>query len=183
VVRAINVVGVGRVVRSYIGLGSNLGDSFDTLCAAIRDLTAHAHIEFVAVSRFYSSKPLVKAGSSPADQPDYVNAALAVDTSLSASALLQAMFTVERAHGRVREDGKRWEARTLDLDLLLYGAAIIDKHHLKVPHPELCKRSFVVYPLADLAPDLTLPTGVALADCKANLSGDDLSPLDKAFGF
>lgn len=169
------------MVRSYIGLGSNLGDSFDTLCAAIRDLTAHEHIDFVAVSRFYSSKPLVKAGSSPADQPDYVNAALAVDSNLSASDLLQAMFAVERAHGRVREDGKRWEARTLDLDLLIYGDDIIDEPHLKVPHPELCKRSFVVYPLADLAPDLILPTGIALADCKAQLPSDDLSVLSKAF--
>ncbi len=154
--------------RCYIGLGSNLGDGQQTLNSALQHLTEHPSIQLLKHSRFYSSKP-----HGPQNQPDYVNAVACVTTELSAMDLLHALFAIEQAHDRQR-DGTHWGPRTLDLDLLLYGNTIIDEPTLKVPHPYLCERSFVVYPLSELTPDLILPDGKALQSCKAALPGDDL---------
>ena len=154
--------------RCYIGLGSNLGNGQQTLNSALQHLTEHSAIELRQHSRFYSSKP-----HGPQNQPDYVNAVACVTTELPATHLLHTLFVIEQAHGRQR-DGTHWGPRTLDLDLLLYGDSIIDEPDLKVPHPHLCERSFVVWPLAELAPDLILPSGKTLQICKAALPGDDL---------
>lgn len=159
-------------VIAYIGLGSNLGDPAANLHSAIAQLAAAPGIELRGVSRFYASKPM-----GPQDQPDYVNAVACVQTNLSAHELLQALFAVERAHGRIRDASLRWGPRTLDLDLLLYGAEIIDTADLHVPHPGICERSFVVLPLADLAPHLVLPNGRTLQDCLRSLPCDDLRLL------
>lgn len=156
-------------VTCYIGLGSNLGDPAANLHSAIAQLAGTEGVELRGVSRFYASKPM-----GPQDQPDYVNAVACLKTTLSAHELLQALFRVERAHGRVRDASLRWGPRTLDLDLLLYGDAIINEPNLQVPHPGICERSFVVLPLADLAPHLTLPDGRKLQDCLVILSCDDL---------
>lgn len=152
----------------YIGLGSNLGDGQQTLHSALQQLKKHPAIELLQHSRLYSSKP-----HGPQNQPDYVNAVACLTTELTAIDLLHALFAIENAHDRQR-DGTRWGPRTLDLDLLLYGDDIINDPELKVPHPYLCERSFVVYPLSELAPDLILPSGKALQACKAELPGDDL---------
>jgi 2-amino-4-hydroxy-6-hydroxymethyldihydropteridine diphosphokinase len=161
-----------KAVICYIGLGSNLGDSVANLHSAIAQLAAADGVELRGVSRFFTSKPM-----GPQDQPDYVNAVACVHTDLSAHALLEALFVVERAHGRVRDAGLRWGARTLDLDLLLYGDAVIATPDLCVPHPGIAERSFVLLPLADLAPHRVFPDGRNLQDCLAALPCDDLYPL------
>ncbi|MDD5392601.1 MAG: 2-amino-4-hydroxy-6-hydroxymethyldihydropteridine diphosphokinase [Thiothrix sp.] len=156
----------------YVGLGSNLGDPAANLHSAIAQLSATEGVELRGVSRFYASKPM-----GPQDQPDYVNAVACVQTMLDPHALLQILFTVERAHGRVRDASLRWGPRTLDLDLLLYGDAVIRDVDLLVPHPGICERSFVLLPLADLAPHQVFADGRKLQDCLAALACDDLYPL------
>lgn len=160
------------VNRCYIGLGSNLGDPAAQLRSALRHLAACPEITVVAVSRFYASKPM-----GPQDQPDYVNAVACVETALPALDLLQILFAVERAHGRVRDAASRWGARTLDLDLLLYGDTVMATPDLILPHPGLCQRSFVVLPLLDIAPTLCLPDGRSVLDCMAMLACDDVVVL------
>lgn len=161
-----------KPVLCYIGLGSNLGNPIANLHSAIAQLSGVEGIELRGVSRFYVSKPM-----GPQDQPDYVNAVVGIQTRLAAHDLLQILFTVERAHGRVRDAGQRWGARTLDLDLLLYGDAVIAITDLRVPHPGICERSFVLLPLADLAPHQVFPDGRKLQYCLAALACDDLQPL------
>lgn len=138
-------------VRALIGLGGNLGDVRTRLDAAIDALAVLSGIEVIARSRFYRTAPW-----GVVDQPDFINAAIAVDTSLSAHHLLDALLSTERAFGRVR-DGERWGPRTLDLDLLAYGEATIDDERLTVPHPRLAERAFVLLPLADVAAAFDVP--------------------------
>lgn len=136
---------------ALIGLGGNLGDVRTRLDAAMEALATMAGITLVARSRFYRTPPWGNV-----DQPDFVNAAIAVETSLEAHQLLDAMLATERAFGRTR-DGERWGPRTLDLDLLAYGDAIIDDERLSVPHPRIRERAFVLLPLGDIAFDAVLP--------------------------
>ncbi|MEZ5448001.1 MAG: 2-amino-4-hydroxy-6-hydroxymethyldihydropteridine diphosphokinase [Thiolinea sp.] len=105
-----------QTVRCYIGLGSNLGDSIATLRSALQQLDDHADIQVAAVSSAYRSKP-----HGPQNQPDYLNAVAALDTSLTALAVLDTLLAVERQHGRRRDPNQHWGPRTLDLDLLLYA--------------------------------------------------------------
>jgi len=137
-------------VRAFIGLGGNLGDTRDILEAAIARLDEHPDITVLARSRFYRTPPW-----GPVPQPDFVNAAIAVDTSLPPHDLLDVLLATERAFGRVR-DGERWGPRTLDLDLLVYGDARIHDERLTVPHPRMAERAFVLLPLADLDADFVV---------------------------
>lgn len=155
--------------RAYIGLGSNQGESITTLNSALQQLAEHTEIQVEAVSSFYQTKPV-----GPQDQPDYVNAVARLNTSLNAQELLAVLLKTERLHGRVRNPKLRWGPRTLDLDVLLFGDAIIQQTDLIVPHPELCKRAFVVYPLFELAPGLVLPNGTSLRACKDQLTTETL---------
>jgi 2-amino-4-hydroxy-6-hydroxymethyldihydropteridine diphosphokinase len=139
------------IVRALIGLGGNLGEVRGRLDAAITSLDALPGIAVMARSRFYRTPPWGNV-----EQPDFVNAAIAVDTSLPATELLDALLATERAFGRVR-DGERWGPRTLDLDLLAYGDEVIDSDQLTVPHPRIAERAFVLLPLADIAADAELP--------------------------
>ena len=116
-------------VTAYIGLGGNLGDVRARLEAATGVLAATPGIRVTARSRFFRTPPWGNV-----DQPDFVNAAIAVETSLEAHALLDALLAAEQAFGRVR-DGERWGPRTLDLDLLAYGDEKVDDARLVVPHP------------------------------------------------
>lgn len=158
----------------YIGIGSNLGDSVANVKSALEQLRIHTQLTLKAQSGLYSSKP-----HGPQNQPDYVNAVAAITTELPAMDLLHALFFIENNHGRERLPNQHWGPRTLDLDLLLYGEQIIDEPDLTVPHPYLCERSFVVYPLSELNPELILPTGISLQHCKNQLKGDDLYSLNK----
>lgn len=159
--------------RCYIGIGSNLGDAVANVQSALEQLSIHQQLKLDEYSRLYSSKP-----HGPQNQPDYVNAVAAITTELPAIDLLHALFHIENNHGRERLPNQHWGPRTLDLDLLLYGDSIIDEPDLKVPHPYLCERSFVVYPLSELNPGLTLPNGTRLQNCKNQLQGDDLFVLE-----
>ena len=144
-------------VRCYIGLGANLAQPLAQLQQAVAALRLLPASQLIAVSSFYGSKPM-----GPQDQPDYVNAVAALDTELPAEALLDALQQIEQQQGRQRKD-ERWGPRTLDLDILLYGDDIINSERLTVPHYGLKQREFVLYPLAEIAPNLRLPDGSVLS--------------------
>jgi 2-amino-4-hydroxy-6-hydroxymethyldihydropteridine diphosphokinase len=139
-------------IRAYVGLGSNLGDREATLLPAEPGLTV------TAVSVFRDTEPVGHI-----EQPRFLNGVAAVDTELSARELLDRLLGVERSLGR-RRNGPRFGPRTVDLDLLLYGDATIDEAGLSVPHPRLGERRFVLEPLAELDPALTLPDGRKVLD-------------------
>nr|WP_235281860.1 2-amino-4-hydroxy-6-hydroxymethyldihydropteridine diphosphokinase [Methyloterricola oryzae] len=146
-------------VTAYIGLGSNLEHPEDQLRSARKAIAALAGLRELSISSLYRSAPM-----GPSDQPDYVNAVMAVSTTLEPLQLLDALQAIEQAQGRVRS-GERWGPRTLDLDLLLYGEQNIDLPRLNVPHPGLAQREFVLYPLAEIAPpQLNVPGHGALGD-------------------
>lgn len=132
--------------RVYIGLGSNLADPAAQLQAAVTALTSLPGSTLIAVSSVYASLPL-----GPSDQPDYLNAVAALDTSLEPLQLLDHLQQIELQQGRQRKT-ERWGPRTLDLDILLYGDASIHSTHLQVPHPRMAERAFVLVPLAEIAP-------------------------------
>jgi 2-amino-4-hydroxy-6-hydroxymethyldihydropteridine diphosphokinase len=140
------------VTRAYVALGSNLGDREGTLRAALEALAAEPGIDVVAVSRFYDTDPVGYL-----DQPRFLNGAAALDTELPAGELLERLLAVELRFGRSREDVPAQGPRTLDLDLLLYGDAEIDEPGLRIPHPRMHERRFVLEPLADLDPALEVP--------------------------
>ncbi len=156
--------------QCYIGLGSNLADPQRQLQQALSSLSSTSGISEVYCSRFYGSKAI-----GPGQQSDYVNAVARLETALSPLALLDALQTIENQQGRVRRE--RWGARTLDLDLLLYGDQVIDHPRLVVPHPRLTERSFVLVPLQELTPDLRLPDGTHLSGLLDYASADELWPL------
>ena len=147
--------------RVYIGLGSNLSTPLAQLRSALTAMAALPLTRLVAQSSFYVSDPL-----GPADQPRYVNAVAALDTELSPLALLDALQTIELEQGRTRK-AERWGPRTLDLDILLFGERQLDSPRLTVPHYHMHARAFVLYPLAQIAPDLHLPDGRALSELLA----------------
>jgi len=136
-------------VAAYIGLGANLGDARGTLDDALRELAGLPGTQVSAVSATYRSAPIDSSG------PDYLNSVARLDTQLSPTALLAALQRIEQAHGRERP--YRNAPRTLDLDVLLYGALQIDLPELVVPHPRLHERAFVLLPLAEIAPGLDVP--------------------------
>ena len=140
------------MTRAYVGLGSNLGDREQALRRALELLAEDPEIDIVAVSSFRETEPW-----GVADQPRFVNAAAAVDTSLSARALLERLLVVESALGRTRGEGPRYGPRAIDLDLLLYGEERLEEPGLTLPHPRLHERAFVLEPLAELDERLEVP--------------------------
>jgi 2-amino-4-hydroxy-6-hydroxymethyldihydropteridine diphosphokinase len=128
---------------AYLGIGSNLGDRAAHLQGAVRGLAATPGVTVVAVSAVYETAPV---GGPP--QPDYLNAAIAASTDLSARELLSVAQRLERDADRVR--GERWGPRTLDVDLLLVDGEETHDDDLDVPHPRIAERAFVLAPLADL---------------------------------
>ncbi len=159
------------MITAYIGLGSNLDSPAEQVLQAFAELATLPETQLRAASSLYRSRPL-----GPGDQPWYINAAAALDTRLAPEALLDALQAIEAAHQRVRE--VRWGPRTLDLDLLLYGDQLIRSARLTVPHPEMCRRNFVLVPLLEIAPDLIHPeTGERLADVQSSLGSDGLEKL------
>ena len=157
--------------RVYIGLGSNLAEPLQQLRGALATLAELPHSRLSATSSFYASDPL-----GPADQPRYVNAVAALDTALSPLALLDALQAIELNQGRTRK-AERWGPRTLDLDILLFGQRRLVEPRLTVPHYHMHARAFVLYPLAELAPELTLPDGRALQELLAACPFEGLERL------
>ncbi|UYP31371.1 2-amino-4-hydroxy-6-hydroxymethyldihydropteridine diphosphokinase [Pseudomonas sp. Z8(2022)] len=143
--------------RVYIGLGSNLAEPLQQLRAALSAIARIPQSSLQAQSSFYISDPL-----GPADQPRYVNAVAALDTALEPWQLLDALQRIEQEQGRVRK-AERWGPRTLDLDILLFGERLLDDERLTVPHYHMHARPFVLYPLAELVPELQLPDGRSLS--------------------
>ena len=139
------------MARAYVGLGANLGDRAATLTRAIRLLGERPGIDVVAVSSFRETDPVGYL-----DQPQFLNAAVAIDTSLPPQGLLATLLEVERELGRVRE-GPRYGPRTVDLDLLLMDDLVLDEPGLELPHPRLHERVFALEPLAELDPDIVVP--------------------------
>lgn len=156
---------------AYIGLGSNLENPRAQVELAFTELAALPDCELLAKSALYSSTAI-----GPGEQPDYVNAAGLLQTELTPLALLDALQAIEQSHRRVRIE--HWGPRTLDLDILLLDQQTIDSERLKVPHPYLTQRNFVLYPLADIAPELHLPDGRSLQELIALCPRDGLARLE-----
>ena len=154
-------------VIAYIGLGSNLAEPVAQIKSARTSIASLAGVQELAFSSLYHSLPM-----GPQDQPDYVNAVMCIATDLSPMDLLRCLQNIENGHGRVRK-GERWGARTLDLDVLIYGDQEIDLPDLIVPHKGLAERSFVLYLLVEIAPQLVVPGKGSIADlvAKCPLSG------------
>lgn len=144
-------------VVAYLALGSNLGNPVEQLVHARTAINAIPGVAIVRASSLYLSP----AWGSSEPQPDYVNAVIAVQTRLCAHDLWLATSGIEAAHGRIR-DGIRNSARTLDIDLLLYGDAAIHTLDLSLPHPRMHERNFVLMPLIEIAPDAMI-TGLGSA--------------------
>lgn len=161
-----------EAVVAYLGLGGNLGDPLDCLRRARRAIGEIAGVREIAFSSLYRSAPM-----GPVDQPEFVNAVMAVATSLAPLDLLAQLHAVEVAFGRVRL-GERWGPRTLDLDILLYGREILNDERLVVPHPGLAEREFVLYPLLEIAPDLKIPGRGPLVDLVRDCPRRGLTVID-----
>lgn len=156
--------------RAYLSMGSNLGDRAEHLRAAVRALGSYPQIEVIRTSPVYEGP----AHTLDPDerQPPFLNIVVEIDTGLSPRALLAAIHQIERERGRVRSGMKRWAPRTLDIDILTVDGLTAEEDDLKLPHPRISERKFVLRPFADLAPDLMLPEpySVTVADLLARTS-------------
>lgn len=157
----------GAWVTAYLGLGSNLQNPRAQIDRAFAELAKLPESRLVARSACYGSTPL-----GPSDQPAFVNAAARLETRLAPGDLLAALQDLERRHGRRRQE-RRWGPRVLDLDILMYGQIRLAGPRLRLPHPELANRAFVLVPLADIAPgDLYIPGQGRLAERRARCPRD-----------
>ncbi|MFN8545004.1 MAG: 2-amino-4-hydroxy-6-hydroxymethyldihydropteridine diphosphokinase [Candidatus Binatia bacterium] len=138
--------------RVYIGIGSNLGDRRANTVEAIERVGGLDGTRIVRASSFYESEPLGDA------KTWFVNSVIEIETELPTERLLKKLLAIEEAMGRKRVKGKKWGSRVIDLDILLADQEIIEKRSLKVPHPEMHRRRFVLLPLAELAPHVIHPS-------------------------
>lgn len=142
--------------RVYIAIGSNLASPLEQVNAAIQAIGEIPDSRIMAVSSFYRTPPL-----GPQDQPDYLNAAVALETTLAPEALLDHTQRLELQQGRVRK-AERWGPRTLDLDIMLFGDEVINTERLTVPHYDMKNRGFMLWPLVEIAPELLFPGNTPL---------------------
>lgn len=157
------------MTRVYIAIGSNLASPLEQVNAALAALAEIPDSQIVAVSPFYRTPPL-----GPQDQPDYLNAAVALDTDLAPETLLDYTQRIELQQGRERK-AHRWGPRTLDLDIMLFGDRQIATPRLTVPHYDMKNRAFMLLPLVHIAPDVCFPDGVKVANILANLDPSGIS--------
>ena len=151
---------------AYIAIGSNLASPLEQVNAAVQALGEIPQSGIVAVSSFYRTPPL-----GPQDQPDYLNAAVVLETALDAETLLDNTQRIELQQGRVRK-AERWGPRTLDLDIMLFGHETINTERLTVPHYDMKNRGFMLWPLFEIAPDLIFPDGIPLRTILDNLNAE-----------
>lgn len=164
--------GSERLNVAYIGLGSNLREPLRQVQCGLQALARLPATRRLEHSAFYRSRP-----HGVVAQPDFVNAVAALETRLSPFALLCCLQEIERQQGRVRS-AIRWGPRTLDLDLLLFGEIHIHSPDLTLPHPHLHRRSFVLYPLHEIAPRLVIPGKGAVAELLNNVSPEGLEVIN-----
>lgn len=150
------------MTRAYLGLGSNEGDRMENLRQGVMSLKRAEDVVVVGVSSVYESEPVGMI-----DQMDFLNAVVAVETTLGARELLDLAFEIERERGRRRL--VRWGPRTLDVDLLVVGDVVSDDPALTLPHPRLEERRFVLEPLVQIEPELRLPGGTLVRDLLESL--------------
>ncbi|WP_312953031.1 2-amino-4-hydroxy-6-hydroxymethyldihydropteridine diphosphokinase [Superficieibacter sp.] len=136
---------------AYIALGSNLASPLEQVNAAVQAIGEIPQSRIIAVSSYYRTPPL-----GPQDQPDYLNAAVALETTLAPETLLDHTQRIELQQGRTRK-AERWGPRTLDLDILLFGDEVINTPRLTVPHYDMHNRGFMLWPLFEIAPELRFP--------------------------
>lgn len=163
------------MTQAFIGLGGNLGPTRDNLSQALKYLDGTGSCKVLGCSSWYQSKALVLDGQS---QADYLNAVCELETSLDPMDLLDVLQSIENTLGRVRT--QRWGARTVDLDLLLFGRLQLHTERLRIPHPELSKRNFVLQPLAEIAPKLKLPNNTSVSTLATKSGWDGLTKLQEA---
>lgn len=156
------------MIRVYLALGSNLADPLHQVQCALNALAAIPDTTLVATSSLYRTPPY-----GPPDQPDFLNAAVALDTRLDAESLLNHTQRIELEQGRVRK-AHRWGPRTLDLDIMLFGEQTLNTPRLTVPHYDLHNRAFMLLPLLEIAPELCLPDGTRLAEILATLDSSSI---------
>jgi 2-amino-4-hydroxy-6-hydroxymethyldihydropteridine diphosphokinase len=162
-----------RPAIAYVGLGGNVGDASASVRAALDVLNELPDTQLLRASRLYRTPAWGRH-----DQPDFINAAAALETHLPARELLDALLGVERAFGRIRgSEPERWGPRTLDLDLLLHGDAMIDEPGLRVPHPHLHQRAFVLVPLLEIAPGLQIPGRGSAREALSAMATDGIEAL------
>ena len=149
----------------YIGLGANIDGPIEQIHIALRTLKTLPETQLIRCSSLYGSAPL-----GPEDQPDYVNAVAELETTLAPLDLLDALQAIEKIQGRIKH--RHWGERCIDLDILLYGNETLNSERLNLPHHEMANRSFVVTPLLEIAPDLTLPDGQRLSQIQPEFDGD-----------
>jgi 2-amino-4-hydroxy-6-hydroxymethyldihydropteridine diphosphokinase len=151
------IAAMNEPVIAAVGLGSNLGDRERTLRDAVHRIADLPGVAVCRVSEFVNTSPV-----GPVAQPDFLNAALTAAVDCDALEFMRRLHGIERDFGRDRTREERWGPRTLDLDLLLFGQAQIDSAELKVPHPSMLDREFVLGPLSQVAPEHLLPCGLTV---------------------
>jgi 2-amino-4-hydroxy-6-hydroxymethyldihydropteridine diphosphokinase len=160
---------------AYVALGSNLEDPARQVRRAMEQLSRHDQIRVELLSRLYRSSPM-----GPQDQPDFINAAAGVLTTLNARQLLDVLLSIEQRMGRDRRE--RWGPRIIDLDLIWMVGEPIEEPGLSLPHPGVSERNFVLYPLADIAPSLRIPRHGRVVDLAGRIGDAGLSVLEELRG-
>ncbi len=164
------------MTKVYLGLGSNLAEPIKQLDEALKALEQIPQTKLGKCSSYYKSQPM-----GPSDQPDFVNAVALLETEQAPLTLLKYTQHIELAQGRVRK-AQQWGPRTLDIDILLYGNQQLDYPELVVPHYGMGSREFVLYPLLEISPDLTLPSGERLSALVKRCPLNDLQVIDTSVG-
>jgi len=157
-------------VRAYVGIGGNEGDVEIVLTEALWAVDALPQTSIRRQSAFYRTPAWGRT-----DQPDFLNAVVELQTRLEARVLLESLLAIEERFGRVRSETERWGPRPVDLDLLLYGDEVLDEPGLRVPHPHLHERAFVLVPLDEIAPRLDVP---GRGEVKMLLAAVDVSGIE-----
>ena len=154
--------------KAYIGLGSNLDDPAQQVLSALEAIASLQGVQVLQHSKLYRTPPM-----GPADQPDYCNAVCVAEINVAPADLMESLLAIERQAGRVR-GAQHWGPRRIDLDLLHVEGIELDTPGLKLPHPGIGKRNFVVVPLAEVAPELVIPGLGSIAQAARNIDTADL---------
>ena len=163
---------MSEVQRAFVGLGGNLGDVETTLVDALWAIDGLPQTSIRAQSALYRSKPWGRG-----DQPDFLNGAVELQTRMTPRVLLEHLLAIEERFGRVRAKEDRWGPRTLDLDLLVFGEEVIAEPGLRVPHPRLHERAFVLVPLAEIAPSLHIVGQGKVSDLLARVDASGVEAV------